>query len=264
MGKLQVFLNDGTGYFIEIYVEEHWAAVNKMNPFTTNQPFQLIAAEDFNGDKKIDFVTWHVSGAGGEQATVVWYAHSSFEEAIYTGPKQIDVSSFAPGYNELFYLRTNPDVANLVEQGVYETGLHHYLEIGKFEAREIFAPHSKVYAGDEGWELILSTGNETVIGGSGSDTIYGKGGDDTLTGSSGSDTFVFKDGDTGSDTITDFNLSEGDKIDLSSFGITTTNEAQGFLSQIGGNAVVTIDSKTIVTIQSVNVEDLGSTADWIV
>ena len=264
LGKLQVFLNDGAGYFTEIYVEEHWSESNLISPYSTSQPFQIIAAGDFDSDDKIDFVTWHKSGVGTQVATAVWYAQSSFEEAMYTGPKQIDVSSIAPGYNELFYLRTNPDVANLVEQGVYETGLHHYLEIGKLEDREIFAPYSKVYAGDEGWDLSLSTGNETVIGGSGSDTIYGKDGDDTLTGGSGSDTFVFKDGDTGSDTITDFNLSEGDKIDLSSFGITTTNEAQEFLSQVGGNAVVTIDSKTIVTIQSVNVEDLGSTADWIV
>ena len=129
---------------------------------------------------------------------------SSFKDPIYTGPNQIDVSSIAPGFNELFYLRNNPDVKSLVDQGVYQTGLHHYLDLGLSEERAIFAPHSIVKSGDEGWDLVLTSGNEVGIGGAGDDILYGYDGDDTLTGGAGSDVFRFEAGDNGSDIITDF------------------------------------------------------------
>jgi hypothetical protein len=264
LGKLQVFLNDGSGYFTEIYVEEHWAAVNAENPYSTSQPFQLIAADDFDADGVIDFVSWHVSGAGTKQATVVWYAQSSFTDPVHTGPNQIDVSSIAPGYNELFYLRTNPDVEALVEQGVYDTGLHHYLDVGLAEARSSFAPHSKVVAGDEGWELILSSGDETAIGGSGNDILYGSDGNDTLTGGDGADVFKFVAGDSGTDLITDFSIADGDKVDLSSYGITSSEEAQPYLTLVDGNTHVQIDNELIVTMFSVSVTELSQAEAWIV
>ena len=264
LGKLQVFLNDGSGYFTEIYVEEHWSAANAENPYSTNQPFQLIAANDFDADGVMDFVSWHVSGVGTQKATVVWYAQSSFTDPIYTGPNQIDVSSIAPGYNELFYLRTNPDVESLVDQGVYQTGLHHYLDLGLSEERAIFAPHSIVKSGDEGWELVLSSGDETAIGGAGNDILYGSDGNDTLTGSGGADVFKFQAGDTGSDIITDFSLADGDQVDLSSYGIISSADAQQYLSLVDGNTELRIDSDLIFTMVSVPVSELSPAADWVV
>ena len=264
LGKLQVFLNDGSGYFTEIYVEEHWDAVNAENPYSTSQPFQLIAANDFDADGVIDFVSWHVSGTGTKQATVVWYAQSSFTDPIHTGPNQIDVSSIAPGYNELFYLRTNPDVETLVEQGVYDTGLHHYLDVGLAEERSSFAPHTKVVAGDEGWDLILSSGDEEAIGGSGNDILYGSDGNDTLTGGDGADVFKFVAGDSGTDFITDFSVADGDKVDLSSYGITSSEEAQPYLTLVDGNTHVRIDNELIFTMVSVSTTELSQAEAWIV
>ncbi|MFP1933683.1 beta strand repeat-containing protein, partial [Lonsdalea quercina] len=58
-------------------------------------------------------------------------------------------------------------------------------------------------------------GDDILYGGSGDDVLRGGVGNDTLIGGSGADTFVWKAGDTGFDTIKDFNPAEGDRIDLS-------------------------------------------------
>ncbi len=55
--------------------------------------------------------------------------------------------------------------------------------------------------------MFNGTGTDTVVGGDGSDTLWGGGGDDTLIGGDGSDTFAFA-ANNGSDTITDFDVSE--------------------------------------------------------
>jgi hypothetical protein len=264
IGKLQVFLNDGAGYFTEVMLEEHWAKENMLLSGSANQPFKIMAAGDFDKDGKIDFVTWHKSLTSSLDAEAVWYVQSSFKDPVYTGPNQIDVSSIAPGYNELFYLRTNLDVEALVEQGVYDTGLHHYLDVGLAEERSTFAPHSMVVAGDEGWELVLSSGDETATGGAGNDILYGSDGNDTLTGSGGGDVFKFQAGDTGSDIITDFSIADGDKVDLSSYGITSSADAQQYLSLVDGDTELRIDNDLIFTMVSVSVAELSPTADWVV
>ncbi|WP_434565907.1 retention module-containing protein [Vibrio chagasii] len=58
-------------------------------------------------------------------------------------------------------------------------------------------------------------GDDTLIGGDGNDTLIGGGGSDILTGGDGMDSFVWLNIEDGvEDTITDFNLAEGDQIDL--------------------------------------------------
>ena len=57
-------------------------------------------------------------------------------------------------------------------------------------------------------------GNDTLLGDSGNDILLGGAGNDTLTGGTGADSFVWQAGHRGNDVITDFNASEGDRIDL--------------------------------------------------
>jgi len=57
--------------------------------------------------------------------------------------------------------------------------------------------------------------NDTLIGSNHADTLYGGAGDDTLTGNAGADTFVYSYQNAGHDIIKDFNVGEGDKINLS-------------------------------------------------
>jgi Ca2+-binding RTX toxin-like protein len=84
---------------------------------------------------------------------------------------------------------------------------------------------------DASLTLKGSNGPDNLVGGSGDDTLSGRGGDDVLTGGpgddaldgdAGADTFSWSRGDLGSvddpayDTIHDFSLDDGDKLDLSS------------------------------------------------
>ncbi|WP_414589126.1 hypothetical protein [Scytonema sp. PCC 10023] len=59
--------------------------------------------------------------------------------------------------------------------------------------------------------LIGTSSADRIRGFGGSDNIFGGRGNDRLTGGSGADDFYFTYGD-GTDTITDFNRSQGDRI----------------------------------------------------
>ncbi|MDH1988288.1 immunoglobulin-like domain-containing protein, partial [Pseudomonas sp. GD03689] len=79
--------------------------------------------------------------------------------------------------------------------------------------------------GGKGNDILLGgTGNDTLLGGEGNDILFGGAGndiliggkgDDIMTGGTGADTFVWKAGDLGNDVIKDFNVKEGDRLDLS-------------------------------------------------
>lgn len=75
--------------------------------------------------------------------------------------------------------------------------------------------------GGTGNETLFSgKGRDLLLGGYGSDTLFGQKGSDLLTGGRGSDLFVLSTNQ-GTDTITDFNLSQQDRIELAgglSFG----------------------------------------------
>ena len=64
------------------------------------------------------------------------------------------------------------------------------------------------------------------------DELQGGTSDDTMTGGTGADTFVFNE-DSGSDTITDFSTTEGDKIDLTAFTASLTwAQLQAVMTQV--------------------------------
>ena len=62
--------------------------------------------------------------------------------------------------------------------------------------------------------FIGSSGNDLINGTADDDILRGGLGSDQLTGSDGADQFVWRAGDTGNDTIKDFNTAAGDRIDL--------------------------------------------------
>jgi Ca2+-binding RTX toxin-like protein len=58
------------------------------------------------------------------------------------------------------------------------------------------------------------SGNDILVGGAGNDRLIGGTGNDTLTGGTGSDRFSLTNSSIDGDVITDFKVSENDKIEL--------------------------------------------------
>jgi Ca2+-binding RTX toxin-like protein len=102
--------------------------------------------------------------------------------------------------------------------------------------------------GDAGNDVLWgNAGADTLSGGNGNDTISGGDGADTLTGGSGADTFVFRQGETGSDTITDFSTTDGDKLDFHDILIgfnPLTSAITDFVhvTASGSDAIVSVDA----------------------
>ena len=76
--------------------------------------------------------------------------------------------------------------------------------------------HGSIYGSSLDDTISGNGGDDNIRGWDGDDTISGGTGADQLSGGLGADTFVFFAGDvgTGSDTLWDFSLAQGDKIDL--------------------------------------------------
>lgn len=80
---------------------------------------------------------------------------------------------------------------------------------------------NNVIIGNAGNNILSgNAGNDTLIGGAGNDTLYGGSGNDLLTGGIGADTFIWTLADKSTnaspavDKITDFNLAQGDQLNL--------------------------------------------------
>lgn len=110
--------------------------------------------------------------------------------------------------------------------------------------------------------LLGGAGDDNLDGGAGDDVINGGIGFDILRGGAGADSFVFKAGDSSFaklDKIMDFNGLQGDKIDLTAFGVTSADLAINQVNQLsyvvgldldhdgGYDFGITIISKTAIT-----------------
>lgn len=93
-------------------------------------------------------------------------------------------------------------------------------------------------------------GSDTLYGGNGDDMLIGGKGNDTLHGGNGADTFKFLATDDGTDTIKDFKVSQGDKIDIANVleGMEDYDPVADMLSQFveikqdGKNGVLSVDA----------------------
>ncbi|CAN7520113.1 hypothetical protein LJR219_003650 [Phenylobacterium sp. LjRoot219] len=107
------------------------------------------------------------------------------------------------------------------------------------------------------FEVAGSDGDDTITGTSRGDDLDGEDGDDVLTGGGGADTFELSEGQ---DEITDF-AKGTDKFDLSDYGFDTFANLQPYLSETGGNTVLTLtfggitNTTTFVAVTGMSADD---------
>ncbi len=94
------------------------------------------------------------------------------------------------------------------------------------------------------------SGNDVVNGGAGADVIFGNDGSDTLSGGTGADTFYFIAGDTGTDTVTDFE-NDVDQLDLQYLGaFSSTQQVLDAASSSGADTVIDLGSGNSIVLQN--------------
>ena len=105
------------------------------------------------------------------------------------------------------------------------------------------------------------TGNDianAINGGAGNDVIDGGLGTDTLTGGAGADIFAYRNS-YGQDTITDFNATQGDRIDLAGLTVVANySDVIGRASQVGANTVFNFGIGQTLTLSNVGLGTLTS------
>jgi Ca2+-binding RTX toxin-like protein len=108
--------------------------------------------------------------------------------------------------------------------------------------------------------IIGNSGGNKLFGLGGNDTLQGSTGNDTLTGGTGNDTFAFLAG-FGKDVIADFQAGSG-ATDVISLSLGTSfdsfAEVMAATSQVGANAIITIDALNIITLKGINKAGLVS------
>ena len=87
-----------------------------------------------------------------------------------------------------------------------------------------------VRRGDNTDNLLISGGQD--------DELHWQAGDDILQRANSADMIAFYLDDTGSDTNTDFNLTDGDRLNLSGFGYTNKQNVLATLSDLEGKRLV--------------------------
>ena len=114
---------------------------------------------------------------------------------------------------------------------------------------------SDVVVGGSGDDTLRGgQGADVLTGGAGRDHLFGDLGNDTLTGGQGADVFHFAAGG-GQDRVTDFNLAEGDHVQVD-------GGAHYTVSQVGADTVVDLGNGDTLTLAGVSKASL--TAGWIV
>ncbi len=135
---------------------------------------------------------------------------------------------------------------------------------------DIAPPNTDTETFDPAGSVMLlhgTSGNDVLVGGEGNDVLVGSAGSDVLMGGDGADTFVWHFADKGTpgfngpssqwvaakpavDTVTDFNMDQGDRLDLRDLLQGETDDASvltKYLSfqQVGNDTVIHVNSSGV-------------------
>ena len=259
-----ILLNDGEGNFLNVtfgfFADE--GVVYDEGLFYAGKWHGMVAESG-----TLTFVhmseTWDSHPLG---ADLVFAHYATFHDPLSTGPSFVNPAEFgAPGFNEFYVLRNNPEVQEFVHTGLYGSALEWFLDVAP-EGTDTFAANATVQGSERDDVIILREGDETALGFAGEDLFFAKGGNDILTGGMGSDTFVFATSDALSNhnTVTDFTLSEGDQLDLRSFGIDSVTDAMSLAIELETGVIFTLSETASLTLHNLTIDGLHSETTWLV
>jgi serralysin len=120
-----------------------------------------------------------------------------------------------------------------------------------------------VIVGSDGRDYLFGNAGDDVIDGqAGNDFIYAGPGNDILTGGAGSDTFVFNSGETGDNTITDF--EDGlDILRLTSYGYASDAEVLALVTSEGSGIRISFDAASSVFLANFAISNFDG-SDFII
>jgi VCBS repeat-containing protein len=122
-------------------------------------------------------------------------------------------------------------------------------------------------------KLYGGAGNDLLIGGGGDDLLFGGSGNNIMTGGAGADTFAWAKGESGNSTITDFKVSDGDRIDLTDLLPDMTNvnvldyikvDTATSTIQVSTSGHIDQGSNVSITLQGVDLTNYGSSSADII
>ena len=172
-----------------------------------------------------------------------------------------DLAQFA-GITEQGYLALQSYVADKTGQNIADidvSEVHDYIRehVNEFNINNQYDGND-ILNGAAGNDIIFGQGgNDVIYGGEGNDVLIGGLGNDTLIGGLGNDTFVWSKGDTGTDTIKDFEVNN-DSLHISDL---LQNEQNGNLESYlefsfsNGSTTISIDADLNGTVDQLIVLD---------
>jgi len=270
------YLADGRGNFVQL-----------PNVLPGNG-FDQITPGDVNGDGRVDFIAWRGVFDGGEQLRVDLAVDAGMNQAgIATaegllGDNDNDTISGAAGDDVVFggngtnYLRGDEGNDQIVGGSGFDdingnmgndtciSGGGDDWVVGGRDNDSLVgsAGQNLVYGnlgadtceGGDGNDIVRGgQDNDSLSGGAGDDYVSGDKGSDTMTGGAGADSFhTF--GDAGIDRVMDFNLAQGDRVQLDP-------GTQYTVSQVGADTVIDMTGGGQMVLVGVQLNTL--TPGWI-
>lgn len=134
----ELLINDGTGNFVT--VARHQILHDTSEPSPGSQYYEQSGIPWLSPEGLIRWTLIKAQRYPQDVDSTVEIYTTKLNGRISTGPNGVDPSRYGePNFNEIYYLLNNSDVADMVADGKYLNGLHHYLVVGKSEGRATYS-----------------------------------------------------------------------------------------------------------------------------
>ena len=285
-GRIDLVLSNGSS--TPFYLADGQGSFVQLPNLLPGNTFDQITPGDFNGDGRVDFITWRGVFDGGEQLRIDLAIDAGTNQTGTAaaegllGDSDNDTIAGAAGDDVIFggngtnYLRgdegndrivggtgfddINGNMGNdTASGGVGEdwvVGGRDNDSLSGGDANDLVYGNlgNDTISGDGGNDIVRGGQQDDVLfGGAGNDYMSGDKDSDTITGGTGADVFhTF--GDAGMDRVLDFSLAEGDRVQVDA-------GTQYTVAQVGADTVISMTGGAQMVLVGVQMSSL--TGSWI-